>query len=295
MADGVTRPERREPGLARLSGGRYLEAMANSVIVPLIGVPADIKGIEGKPFHAVGDKYLRAVVDASHGLPFVIPAFGGRYDLHDLVHRLDGLMLTGSPSNVHPEHYGQEPVPEAEPHDPERDETTLPLIREALDQGLPLLAICRGMQELNVALGGTLHHRVHELPDRDDHRRPDHEDPDVQYGPRHSIALTPGGAFEELAGATELTVNSLHWQAIDRVAESLTVEATAADGTIEAVSVTEARGFALGVQWHPEYKVLQNPFGMKLFAAFGDAARQRAEARARARLAAAQPHAAAAS
>ncbi len=273
--------------------------MANGDMLPLIGVPADVKGIEGKPFHAVGDKYVRAVVDASHGLPFVIPAFGGLYDLPGLVHRLDGLMLTGSPSNVHPEHYGQEPTPEAEPHDPERDETTLPLIREALTQGLPLLAICRGMQELNVALGGTLHHRVHELPERDDHRRPDHEDPDVQYGPRHSIALTPGGAFERLADSTELTVNSLHWQAIDRVAAGLRVEATAADGTIEAVSVTDARGFALGVQWHPEYKVLENPFGVKLFGAFGDAARQRAEARARGHLAPprklAEPSAAAAS
>ncbi|MCG8359685.1 MAG: gamma-glutamyl-gamma-aminobutyrate hydrolase family protein [Kiloniellales bacterium] len=258
--------------------------MSDAALQPLIGVPADVKPIEDKPFHAVGDKYVRAVLTASHGLPLIVPAFGDLYDIPALVERLDGLLLTGSPSNVHPTHYDTAPTPEAEPHDPERDDTTLPLIREALAQAVPLLAICRGFQELNVALGGTLHARVHELPGRDDHRRPQHEDPDVQYGPRHSVALTPGGAFARLAGAEEITVNSLHWQALDRVADTLTVEGTAPDGTIEAVSVHGARDFALGVQWHPEYKVGENPFSAKLFAAFGSAARSRAAARRAGRL-----------
>jgi putative glutamine amidotransferase len=253
---------------------------------PLIGVSADVKLIDGLPFHAVGDKYLRAIMLATDAVPLVIPAFGNLYDLPDLVQRLDGVLLTGSPSNVHPVHYDTPPTPEHEPHDEERDETTLPLIREALDQTVPLLAICRGMQELNVALGGTLYARVHELPERLDHRRPKHDDPDVQYGPRHPIALAPGGAFHRLAGTEELTVNSLHWQGIERVAPRLHVEATAPDGTVEAVSVKEAPNFALGVQWHPEYKVLDNDFSTKLFAAFGAAARQRAEARAAGRLAA---------
>ncbi len=249
--------------------------------IPLIGLPADVKEIGGQPFHAVGDKYLRAVAIASRGLPLVIPAFGELYDVPHLVQRLDGLLLTGSPSNVHPRHYGTAPTPEAEPHDEARDDTTLPLIHEALAQGVPLLAICRGMQELNVALGGTLHARVHELAERMDHRRPQHDDPDVQYGPRHDIALTPGGEFHNLAGTTELTVNSLHWQALDRVAPRLRVEAVAPDGTVEAVAVTDAKNFALGVQWHPEYKVLDNTFSTKLLAAFGEAARRRVQARAK--------------
>ena len=254
-------------------------------VEPLIGVPADVKEITQQPFHAVGDKYLRAVALAAHGLPVVIPAFGELYDLSALVERLDGVLLTGSPSNVHPTHYGMVPTPEAEPHDEARDSTTLPLIQEVLKQGVPMLAICRGMQELNVALGGSLHARIHELPDRLDHRRPDHHELDVQYGPRHSISLKPGGAFQRLAGATELTVNSLHWQALDRVAPGLEVEAEAEDGTIEAVSVKDAKNFALGVQWHPEYRVLEDSFSTTLFAAFGAAARRRAEGRSAARAA----------
>jgi putative glutamine amidotransferase len=250
----------------------------------VIGVPACVRKIDDHPFHSVGDKYLRAVSEAAHGIPLVIPAFGETLDLPDLVARLDGLMLSGSPSNVHPAHYDAAPTPEHEPHDYERDATTLPLIRTALAEGVPLLAICRGMQELNVALGGTLHARVHELPARLDHRRPKHEDTDVQYGPRHEVALTPGGQLAALAGTPSIVVNSLHWQALDRVADGLAVEAVAPDGTVEAVRVESARDFALGVQWHPEYKALENPFSTRLFAAFGEAARVRARARAEGRL-----------
>ncbi len=253
--------------------------MSGSIIKPLIGVPACIKEISDHSFHAVGDKYLRAVSEAAGSIPLVIPALGNGVDLRALVARLDGLLLSGSPSNVHPTHYGTEPSLEAEPHDEERDATTLPLIRLAIEEAVPLFAICRGMQELNVALGGTLHARVHELPGRMDHRRPKHDDPDVQYGPRHAIALTPGGAIEALAGAHEITVNSLHGQALDRVADRLTVEAVAPDGTIEAVSVKGARAFALGVQWHPEYKALDDSFSTRLFSAFGEAATARVRSR----------------
>lgn len=251
--------------------------------MPLIGVPACVKRIENVPFHSVGDKYLRAVVEATHAIPMVIPAFGEVFDLPDLVERLDGLMLTGSPSNVHPTHYDTEASPEAEPHDTERDAITLPLIRHALEAGLPLFAICRGIQELNVALGGTLHARVHELPDRMDHRRPRHPDLDVQYGPNHEIALTPGGTLARLLDTETLMVNSLHNQALDRLAGELVVEAVAPDGIVEAVRVAGARNFALGVQWHPEYKVLENPASLRLFEAFGAACRARAQARAQGR------------
>ena len=261
--------------------------MSKTTLKPVIGVPACFKQIENVPFHSVGDKYLRAVVEATHAIPMVIPAFGEVFDLPDLIERLDGLLLTGSPSNVHPTHYDTEPSPEAEPHDTVRDAITLPLIRHALEAGLPLFAICRGIQELNVALGGTLHARVHKLPDRMDHRRPRHEDLDVQYGPNHEVALTPDGELARLLGTETLTVNSLHNQALDRLAGNLAVEAVAPDGTIEAVRVVGARNFALGVQWHPEYKVLENPASVRLFEAFDVACGGRAQARAEGRLGAA--------
>ena len=263
-------------------GGLSYEGMSKRPSKPVIGVPACIKQIDGMPFHSVQDKYLRAVVEAAGCLPLVIPAYGDETEPARLIGMIDGLMLTGSPSNVHPAHYGRDPHPEAEPHDEERDSTTLPLIGLALESGLPLFAICRGFQELNVALGGTLDARVHELPGRRDHRRPEHADLDVQYGPVHPAHLTPDGVFARLLGTTEITVNSLHNQGLDRVAESLAVEAVADDGTVEAVSVKGARGFALGVQWHPEYKAMENPVSARLFAAFGDAARAHAAAPPRA-------------
>ncbi len=253
--------------------------MPKSAVRPVIGVPACVKQIDDTAFHSVGDKYVRAIAEAAGGIPLMIPAFGEDFDLPDLIARLDGLMLTGGPSNVHPSRYDTEPSPGAEPHDLERDATTLPLIRLAIDVGLPLLAICRGIQELNVALGGTLHAQLQDLPGRMDHRRPKHEDRDVQYGPRHDVNLTPGGAIARLAGAHTIVVNSLHSQAIDRVAENLAVEAVAPDGTVEAVRVKNGANFALGVQWHPEYKVLEDPFSVRLFSAFGDAARARARKR----------------
>jgi putative glutamine amidotransferase len=253
---------------------------------PLIGVPACIKTIDGHAFHSAGDKYVRAILVAAECLPVVLPSFGDLYDLPDLVARLDGLLLTGSPSNVHPNRYGEAATPEAQPHDEARDATTLPLIHEALEQGLPLFAICRGFQELNVALGGTLHPRVHEIEGRRDHRRPQDPDVDVQYGPRHKVTFTSGGQLEALAGTSEAIVNSLHWQGINRLADGLEVEAIAEDGTVEGVRVDAATAFALGVQWHPEYKVRDNPFYTALFQAFGAAARERASRRPHA-----QPHA----
>lgn len=242
---------------------------------PLIGLPACVKPQGGQDYHTIGDKYVRAVALASEGIPVMVPSLGPLLDPHAIVERLDGLVLTGSPSNVHPSRYGHPATPEHEPHDEARDATTLPLIEAALDAGLPLFAICRGHQELNVVLGGTLHPRVHEMAGRIDHRRPQHDDLDVQYGKRHEIRLDPEGLLATITGSSEIEVNSLHWQAIDRLADGLAVEATAPDGTIEAVRVAGARGFALGVQWHPEYKVLDDPVSTAIFRAFGRAARER--------------------
>ena len=246
---------------------------------PLIGLPACVRQIDDQRYHTIGDKYVRAVAEASDAIPLVFPALAEVLAAPEILEHLDGLLLTGSPSNVHPTHYARPATAEAEPFDEARDATTLPIIRSALDLGVPLLAICRGMQELNVALGGTLHPRVHQLPGRLDHRRPRHEDLDVQYGARHSVTFQQGGAFAALAGAGQITVNSLHWQAVDEPAPGLVVEGVAPDGTIEAVRVGDARAFALGVQWHPEYKALENDFSTKLFRAFGAAARDHAATR----------------
>ncbi|WP_421710010.1 gamma-glutamyl-gamma-aminobutyrate hydrolase family protein [Algihabitans sp.] len=237
----------------------------------LVGVTADFKEVDGKPFHVVGDKYLRAVSDCTEATPFVVPALGHHLDIPELVRHMDGLVLTGSPANVHPSHYGADAHARYEPYDEARDATTLPLIREALAQKLPLFAICRGFQELNVVLGGTLHPRLHELDGKLDHRRPQHEDPDVQYGPNHTVSLTPGGLLAEILGRTETTVNSLHNQGIERLAPGLAVEAAAPDGIVEAVRIEGAESFALAVQWHPEYRAPDNPDSVKLYSAFNAA------------------------
>jgi len=255
-------------------------------ILPLVGIPTCVRTIHERAFHTVSDRYPNAVVDAAGCVPIVIPAIGAKMVFTALLDRLDGLLLTGSPSNVEPSHYGGSPSREGTLHDPERDATTLPLIREAVSRGLPILAICRGIQELNVALGGTLHQRVHELPGSLNHRSPHGPmPPDARYGPAHSVVLAPDGVLAELAGANEMMVNSLHGQGVDRPAPDLLIEAIAPDGLIEAVSHRTAR-FVVGVQWHPEYKPLENPFSRALFAAFGQACRANAAGIAIARRAA---------
>ena len=246
---------------------------------PLIGIPVCVREQEGHPFHSVGEKYITGVGLGAGGLPLLIPALGDAFDHRDLVRRLDGLLVTGSPSNVAVDLYGGPPDRADSPQDPKRDATTLPLIRAAVEDGLPLFCICRGIQELNVAFGGTLHTQVHEQPDTFDHRAPA-GDMDFRYGPRHPVDLAPDGEIARLVGSRKIEVNSLHWQAIDRLGDGLVVEGRAPDGVVEAVRVRDARSFALGVQWHPEWKVLQNPVSVALFRAFGDAARRRAEQRA---------------
>ena len=246
---------------------------------PLIGVTACRHQIDDMSCHAAGDKYLRAVLEGAGGLPLLIPALGSPLEAGELAERLDGLLITGSPSNILPEHYGGEPSEPGTPHDPERDATTLPLILAALAAGVPLFGICRGLQELNVALGGTLHQRVHELPGKHDHRWDDAEPLEKQFGPAHPVRVLPGGVLADLLGAREITVNSLHWQGIDRLADGLRVEAEAPDGLIEAVSVASAPAFALAVQWHPEWRFSDNRESQALLHAFGSAARARGGSR----------------
>jgi putative glutamine amidotransferase len=243
---------------------------------PVIGVPADRRLLGSHWFHCVGEKYLAAIVEAADAVPLVVPAFGEKLELEVLLERCDGVLLTGSPSNVEPHHYDGPASAPGTWHDPERDATTLPLIPRAVAAGLPLLAICRGFQELNVAYGGTLHQRVHEVPGFSMHKEDESQPLAEQYAPAHDVHLLQGGAFARIAGRDVIRVNSLHSQGIDRLGEGLVAEGRAPDGLIEAVSVRDAPGFALAAQWHPEWQVMSNEFSKALFAAFGEAARAHA-------------------
>jgi putative glutamine amidotransferase len=247
--------------------------------LPLIGVPACVQVPKELPVHQVSEKYITGAAQGAGGMPVLVPAIGANLDMAALVDRLDGLMLTGSPSNVEPHHYDGEPSEPGTLHDAQRDATTLPLIRAAIEAGLPILAICRGHQELNVALGGTLHQRVHEVAGRLDHRSRKDVPIIERYEPAHPIRLAANGLLRRLFGRDEVRVNSLHAQAIDRPAARLLVEAVAPDGTIEGVSLIDGKAFCVGVQWHPEWPRLDDPVSKALFDAFGDAARARAAAR----------------
>ena len=246
---------------------------------PLIGIPADRRMVGAHPFHMVGEKYARAVLDAAGAAPLLIPSLADELGFEELLERLDGLLFTGSPSNVEPHRYEGPPSAPGTLHDPARDATTLPLIRKAVAAGVPVFGICRGFQEINVAFGGTLHQKLHEVPGHLDHRDDGTQPLEVQYGPAHDVTLEPGGMLCALASGDRIRVNSLHSQGIDRLGPELEVEARAPDGVIEAFRVRNARRFALAVQWHPEWKVMSNPFSRALFAAFGEASRERAAAR----------------
>jgi putative glutamine amidotransferase len=241
---------------------------------PLIGIPADRRVLGPHPFHCVGEKYIAAIADAADAIPLPIPALGER-DFDQLLETLDGVLLTGSPSNVEPHRYAG---PASDPdtlHDPHRDATTLPLIPHAIAAGVPLFAVCRGFQEMNVAFGGTLWQKVQEVTGMRDHREDKEQPLDVQYAPVHEVELVHGGWLHRWAGMDRVMVNSLHSQGVQTLGRGLEIEARAPDGLVEAFRVRSAPGFALAVQWHPEWRVMHNPFSRALFAAFGDAARAR--------------------
>jgi putative glutamine amidotransferase len=252
--------------------------MSHHQPIPLVAVAADVKDIDGYRWHAAADQYLRALVDGAGVLPLILPSLDN-LDFEALLERVDGVLFPGSRSNVNPTHYGEIETEAAKPYDPARDKVTLPLIREALAKGVPLFAVCRGMQELNVAAGGSLVSEVQELPGRMDHRAPVSDDQKVRFAIRQEVDVKPGGLLARILGTGMHQVNSLHRQAVGRLGENLNVEALAPDGTIEAVSVRNAPAFALGVQWHPEYWVTTDVPSRALFAAFGDAVRKRMASR----------------
>jgi len=209
---------------------------------PIIGVPACRRFLDPHPFHIVGEKYLQAVIDGADALPLVIPVMAEHLDIEEILSQVDGVLLTGSPSNIEPHHYDGEPSETGTLHDPHRDAATLPLTKRALQAGIPLFAICRGFQEVTVALGGSLHQKVHEVPGYHLHKENPDDPLDVQYAPSHQMNLVEGGLLHKLAGAETVMVNSLHSQGIAKLPEGVTVEAIADDGLVEGFSVDSVPG-----------------------------------------------------
>ncbi len=220
--------------------------------------------------------YVEALIDGADAVPLLLPSFGSAIDIDRALDIADGVFITGARSNLHPAAYGGRPSAESEPYDEARDATTLPLIRRTIARGVPLLAVCRGMQELNVALGGTLAGEIQALPGRLDHRGADTDDLDRRFRIAHPVTVEAGGVLADVLGPGAVDVNSVHRQAVDQLADGLVVEALAADGTIEAVRVREAPGFAVGVQWHPEYWARTDKPSRAIFQAFGTAMRDQA-------------------
>ena len=241
---------------------------------PLIGVISDRREFWKHQFHMVGEKYVSALVLAADVYPVALPTLDFDFQVVDVLQRLDGVFLTGNPSNVEPHHYGGQPSKEGTLHDSQRDNVALDLIPAVIEMGLPLFAVCRGFQEMNVAFGGTLHQLVHEVPGYLVHKEDDTQPYKVQYGPAHRVDFVEDGLLHTITGKHSCMVNSLHSQAVDQLATGLKTEALAEDGLVEAFSVVDAPAFAFGVQWHPEWGVMENPISRQIFSAFGDACRE---------------------
>jgi len=232
--------------------------------------------------HATGERNVQSLLKMVDCIPVLLPPVGAAVDVVELVSRMDGFVLTGGRANVEPHHYDGPAFPADEIVDPGRDALVLPLVRACIAARVPVFGICRGIQEINVALGGSLHYRIHHLSGKNDHRRPQDDDvtPEEVYRLNHMVKLTAGGLFQSLTGCDEMMVNSLHGQGVDRLGEGLVVEATSPDGVIDGLRFHDDTQFIVGVQWHAEWQPEKHALSGALYAAFGEAARARAALRA---------------
>jgi putative glutamine amidotransferase len=240
---------------------------------PVVGILCDRRMVEAHPSHLAGEKYIAAVYGGAEAIPLLIPVLSDPIPPSELLESIDGFLFTGSPSNVSPRWYAGDPPRNGVLLDEHRDMTTLPLLKAAVERGFPVLCVCRGFQELNVAFGGSLHQHVHEIAGRRDHRENTAAELDVQYAPAHEVHVAGGGLLARLVSERTILVNSLHSQGIDRLSPLLHADATASDGTIEAVSMPGANGFLLGVQWHPEWRWRESDVSRAILLAFGSALR----------------------
>jgi putative glutamine amidotransferase len=245
---------------------------------PVVGVIGNAHLVENRfAVQAVGERNLRAVAEVAGALPVIFAGAPDITDIGALLGVVDGVLLTGARANVHPARFRTEPHAAHEPYDEGRDALALALIEVCVARGIPLFGVCRGFQEMNVAFGGSLHPEIRELPGRMNHRMPRldtgeiHPDPGVVFADRHDVSLVPDGVFARLLGSETIRVNSLHGQGILEPGERVIVEGVAEDGTIEAIRIADAPGFALGVQWHAEYDAQRNAVNRALFQAFGEA------------------------
>jgi putative glutamine amidotransferase len=245
---------------------------------PVVGVIGNTYRIENRfATQMVGERNLRAVAEVAGALPLMFAGSPDITDIGALLDVVDGIVLTGARANVHPTRFRTEPDVRHEPYDIPRDDVALALSEACVARAIPLFGICRGLQEMNVAFGGSLHPEIRDLPGRMNHRMPRlengeiHPDPNVIFADRHDVSLVPGGAFAKLFGCETIRVNSLHGQGILEPGKRVVVEGTAEDGTIEAIRIADAPSFALGVQWHAEYDPQRNPINRALFEAFGAA------------------------
>lgn len=235
---------------------------------PIIAVVSDTKVDGVHLYHRVGNKYIQALLDLTDALPLMLPSMEDPMDVNAILGTVDGILFTGAYANIQREIYGLNAAPKSEIQDFLRDKNTLPLLRAAVKAGVPIFGICRGFQEMNVAFGGTLHPRLHEIEGRMDHREGDDDPIEIQYGPAHNMTVQAGGLFGQILDDQVFEVNSVHGQGVNQLGEELMVEALADDGTIEAISVKNAKAFALAVQWHPEWQAAQNKQSTQMFSAF---------------------------
>ncbi len=253
--------------------------------LPVVGIIGSAHLVDGEyPVHLGGCMNSAAIRDVSGAMPLIVPSDPGLVSVAGLMSVCDGFLFPGGRANVHPEEYGESPTAAHGAFDRDRDRIALPLLRECVATGQPVLAICRGFQEMNVAMGGSLHPEIRDLPGRMNHRMPPDGTLDEKFGPRHAVTLTEGGVFHGLLGATTVLTNTLHGQGIKEAGDRIVIEGRAADGTEEAIRVEGAPGFALGVQWHPEYRATEDPASRPLFEAFGEAVRRWAAGERPARL-----------
>ncbi|MFT5172074.1 MAG: putative glutamine amidotransferase [Gammaproteobacteria bacterium] len=250
---------------------------------PLIGVTANAMEAAHRRHlvHGTGERSVNGLLTMVDCVPVLLPPIGSALDVPELVSRMDGFVLTGGRANVEPHHFDGPEFPPDEPIDPGRDALVLPLVRACVAARVPVFGICRGIQEINVALGGSLHYRVNELLGKNDHRMPRREDCTQEeiFRPNHMIRLTDGGLFQKLAGCDELMVNSLHGQGVDRLGDGLVLEAISPDGVIEGLRYEDRSQFIVGVQWHAEWLPDEHALSSVLYTAFGAAAQARASRR----------------
>ena len=238
---------------------------------PLVAIFADVFTREDvqRTYHATGANYVNALVKSTNCTPVILPAIIDTENYKVILNKFDGVLLTGNLSNVYPEFYNKDKI--VEPIDLNRDKTVLPLIEHIFSKEIPMLGICRGFQEVNVALGGSLYADIHDVPGRMDHRPPKGKDPEIQFSNQHEVYLTENGKMSLMAKKDTIEVNSLHTQGIDKLANSLQIEGVAKDETVEAISLQNYDGYFYGVQWHPETSATTDDFSMKLFDSFNNA------------------------